>query len=112
MSPSMQLVITAADLKEFALSVANEVMSAGINNKEDDLLAEYYFKDGITDLERYQLERSYEELEKEDNRNESKDEKLSEKESHTDDPEMSEAAKRLSQFPDETGLDKVLTSMY
>ena len=38
MSPSMQLVITAADLKEFALSVANEVMSAGINNKEDDTL--------------------------------------------------------------------------
>ena len=38
MSPSMQLVITAADLKEFALSVANEVKSAGINNKEDDTL--------------------------------------------------------------------------
>ena len=83
-----------------------------VNNKGDDLLAEYYFKDGITDLERYQLERSYEELEKEDNRNESKDEELSEKESQTNDPEMSEAAKRLSQFPDETGLDKVLTSMW
>ena len=38
MSPSMQLVITAANLKEFALSVANEVKSAGINNKEDDTL--------------------------------------------------------------------------
>ena len=38
MSPSMQLVITAADLKEFALSVANEVMNSSGNSKEDDTL--------------------------------------------------------------------------
>ena len=35
-SPNMQLVITVADLKEFALSVANEVMNAGGNDRKDE----------------------------------------------------------------------------
>ena len=37
-SPNMQLVITAADLKEFALSVANEVRNSDDNSKEDETL--------------------------------------------------------------------------
>lgn len=83
-------------------------------NKEDDLLAEYYFKDGISDLERLQLERSFAELEKEEA--ESAGHKASQGASAAanDTPqeeEMSEAAKRLSEFPEESGIDKVLTSI-
>lgn len=37
-SPNMQLVITAADLMEFAMSIANEVKNEIGNNKEDDTL--------------------------------------------------------------------------
>lgn len=37
-SPNMQLVITAADLMEFGMSIANEVKNEIGNNKEDDTL--------------------------------------------------------------------------
>lgn len=37
-SPNMQLVITAADLMEFAMSIANEVKNGIGNNKGDDTL--------------------------------------------------------------------------
>ncbi len=81
-----------------------------VRNKEDDLLAEYYFKDGITDLERYQLDRSYANLEKEDDRSASGD---GQKGSREEDGEgLSESARRLSEFPEEKGLDKVLTSLW
>jgi hypothetical protein len=36
MSPGMQLVVTAADLKEFALSVASEVINAGNGRREEE----------------------------------------------------------------------------
>ena len=38
LSPNMQLVITAADLMEFAVSIANEVKNEIGNNKGDDTL--------------------------------------------------------------------------
>ena len=38
LSPNMQLVITAADLMEFAMSIANEVKNEIGNNKGDDTL--------------------------------------------------------------------------
>ena len=97
-----------------------------INNKDDDLLAEYYFKDGITDLENHRIADSFARLEQ----NESadgphKNEKIqSRKDAHTDssanesqssdagDEKMSEAAKRLSEFPEEKGFDRFLTSMW
>ena len=100
-----------------------------INNKDDDLLAEYYFKDGITDLEKYQLASSYARLEQDEDGNNktgsqyvSRRQSLEEKQSaksedssaQTDDEKemMSEAAKRLSEFPEEKGFDKLLTSMW
>ena len=92
-----------------------------VNNKEDDLLAEYYFKDGITDLERYQLAQSFQKLDQEIAQNDRKKESQNSAADHSantssdadnDDSEMSEAAKRLSEFPEEKGLDKILTSMW
>ena len=83
-------------------------------NKEDDLLAEYYFKDGISDLERLQLERSFAELEKEEAQSAKRQADRTADNAVSDAPqeeEMSEAAKRLSQFPEESGIDKVLTSI-
>lgn len=84
-------------------------------NKEDDLLAEYYFKDGISDLERLQLERSFAELEKEEAEGAGhKAFQGGTSAAANDTPqeqEMSEAAKRLSEFPEESGIDKVLTSI-
>ena len=38
MSPNMQLVVTAADLKEFALSLIEEVKCASESNREDETL--------------------------------------------------------------------------
>ena len=86
-----------------------------MNNKEDDLLAEYYFKDGITDLEKYQLARSYERLEKRENNSASREASDPEAEEKTPDElteEMSDAARRLSQFPEEKGVDRFLTSLW
>lgn len=92
-----------------------------VNNKEDDLLAEYYFKDGITDLERYQLAQSFQKLDQEIAQNDRKNESQNSAADHSantlsdadnGDSEMSEAAKRLSEFPEEKGLDKILTSIW
>ena len=106
-----------------------------INNKEDDLLAEYYFKDGISDLERYRLAQSYASLEKDKREMDQKSApspevtqsghsgdavemrtassvKEAESIGSEDSKEMSEAAKRLNNFPEEEGLDKVITSMW
>ena len=90
-----------------------------INNKEDDLLAEYYFKDGITDLERQQLAQSFERLENEDQDSRTKDDSVSaggmsdnSVNGEKNDGEMSEAAKRLNVFPEETSMDKFLTTMW
>ena len=106
-----------------------------INNKEDDLLAEYYFKDGISDLERYRLAQSYASLEKDKRETDQKSAaspevtqsghsgdavemrtassvKEAESIGSEDSKEMSEAAKRLNNFPEEEGLDKVITSMW
>lgn len=92
-----------------------------VNNKEDDLLAEYYFKDGISDLERYQLAQSYQKVEKESvdgssdagsGREENAASVGGTDATETDGEELSEAAKRLSEFPEETGIDKFLTSMW
>ena len=79
-----------------------------VRNKEDDLLAEYYFSGGMSYLERYQQAR--ETLRKE----------ASDKAAAQDDAsqtsggeeEMSEAARRLNTFPDESGLDKLLTVFF
>ncbi len=112
-----------------------------INNKEDDLLAEYYFKDGISDLERVRLAQSYADLERReaDSRSESNVGELpGTRQSKPDqlpsaversasqmsvgsdgtdsqnggEQEMSEAAKRLSQFPEEKGLDKLVSDIW
>ena len=112
-----------------------------INNKEDDLLAEYYFKDGISDLERVRLAQSYADLERResdphsarnvddfsDPRHPQSERRLSDRtgvpspvregNDGTDsrnggEQEMSEAAKRLSQFPEEKGLDKLVSDIW
>lgn len=118
-----------------------------INHKEDDLLAEYYFKDGISDLERYRLAQSYERLEQESGR--AYDDYHSSRSGYADgygrygsgragrysgtgefrsagdrggaeepqpseqpEEEMSDAAKRLNNFSDETGVDKILNTIW
>ena len=102
-------------------------------NKEDDLLAAYYFKDGISDLERYQLRSSYAELERAGQAEDAKAARPSAQEKtppvssealsplnegekpsaqESSETEMSEAARRLSNFPEESGVDKVLTSLF
>ena len=85
-----------------------------VSNKDDDLLAEYYFKDGISDLESYQLAESYRKLEEASGNSSdgSVEEHSGEKDSGSEAEEMSEAAKRLSQFPEEKGFDRFLTSMW
>ena len=80
-----------------------------IMNKEDDLLAEYYFKDGITDLERYQLARSYENLEQESGGDGAGQGGQA---GGGGEEGMSDAAKRLSEFPEETGVDRILTLLW
>ena len=98
----------------------HEVISAQIrhmvSNKADDLLADYYFDDGISDLERYQLDQSYEKLNDLNNTQSAETKKTAEEENPTTDsaeqaqpPQMSEAAKRLSIFPEEKGADKLFT---
>lgn len=103
---------------EDAAERRHQVISAKIrhmvSNKQDDLLADYYFDDGISDLETYQLEQSFK----------AEDEKGVDSESsaeaqHVDvkveisdeSEEMSEAAKRLSEFPEEKGADRFLTQL-
>ena len=95
-----------------------------INNKEDDLLAEYYFKDGISDLERYRLARSYAMLDQDGSMEDGNGipeesetpgfdvrEKSSDK--GEEQPEqMSDSARRLNTFPEEQGFDRILTSMW
>lgn len=83
-----------------------------IANKQDDMLAEYYFKDGITDLERYQLAQGYARLEEEEKENGAHGGENSGEGDADGQEQMSEAARRLSQFPEEKGLDKVLTTMW
>ena len=85
-------------------------------NKEDDLLAEYYFKDGISDLEKYQAAKRAQKLQQAASADEppARDESAAPAESTESDAlppeeEMSEAARRLNTFPDESGLDKVFT---
>lgn len=84
-----------------------------VSNKADDLLADYYFDDGISDLERYQLDQSYAKLD--NNESEENHKAAEEQASPTDSakqatpPQMSEAAKRLSMFPEEKGADKLFT---
>lgn len=103
-----------ADVRHRAISA--EIRSM-VKNKEDDLLAEYYFKDGISDLERYQYAKRMADLKNAASQAESDQ---SETEAETPVPaedtpaeppeeEMSEAARRLNTFPEESGLDKVLT---
>lgn len=84
-----------------------------VSNKADDLLADYYFDDGISDLERYQLDQSYAKLD--NNESEENPKAAEEQASPTDSakqatpPQMSEAAKRLSMFLEEKGADKLFT---
>lgn len=95
-------------------SISAEIRSM-VRNKEDDLLAEYYFRDGISDLERYRpISRGAES--RKPTSSSSTDAAHSDKPDQTDEvpPEeqMSEAAKRLNTFPEESGLDKVLTFLF
>lgn len=80
-----------------------------VRNKEDDLLAEYYFSGGMSYLERYQQAR-------ETLRKEASDKAAAEQENTSQtsggEEEMSEAARRLNTFPDESGLDKLLTVFF
>ncbi len=84
-----------------------------VSNKDDDLLADYYFDDGISDLERYQLDQSYAKLEQSENPdNAQAAAEISQTEiqvAESQPPQMSESAKRLSQFPEEEGADKIFT---
>lgn len=95
-----------ADVKHRSISA--EIRSM-VKNKEDDLLAEYYFKDGISDLERYQLAKSFEESEKAENVTKSDDGGEQESSGNVPEEEMSEAARRLNTFPEDSGIDKALT---
>lgn len=108
---------------EDAAERRHQVISAKIrymvSNKQDDLLADYYFDDGISDLETYQLEQSFKAQEEKtaDVGN------FAEKspvvpQAETDDTsaleqneQMSESAKRLNEFPEEKGADKFLTQL-
>lgn len=88
-----------------------------VSNKADDLLADYYFDDGISDLERYQLDKSFEKLEQTENAENSRateveilqSEENAEDSPEDTEPQMSESAKRLSNFPEEQGADKIFT---
>lgn len=89
-----------------------------VKNKEDDLLAEYYFKDGISDLEKYEAAKRAQELQNaappaEDDRAEASESAPNTESAENDAPppeeEMSEEARRLNTFPEESGIDKVLT---
>lgn len=107
-----------ADVKHRIISTQIRQM---VNNKEDDLLAEYYFADGISDLERYQLEQSYAEIEKKERELKRLDKSDSEHNSvevvesadvgneEESAKELSDSARRLSMFPEESGMDKILT---
>lgn len=106
-----------ADEKHRVISAKIRYM---MSNKDDDLLADYYFDDGISDLERYQLARSYAKLEESGTveNSETAEVEISQSESIADgkaaqdtQPQMSEAAKRLSEFPEEEGADKIFTSI-
>ena len=92
-----------------------------INNKDDDLLAEYYFKDGITDLEKNQLSDSFARLEQRENSGKRENPEAEGSQSarskivaQTEDAaeSMSESAKRLSEFPEEKGFDKFVTTLW
>lgn len=88
-----------------------------VRNKEDDLLAAYYFEDGISDLERLRPEADA--FDRRRNESPRLPELLRQPETpvqtaqpdETAQPEeeMSEAARRLNTFPDESGLDKAVT---
>ena len=88
-----------------------------VKNREDDLLAEYYFKDGISDLDKYQAAlRAQEQQAMEDKFSESAESvepsaksEAPESDSPPPEEEMSEEARRLNTFPEESGVDKVLT---
>lgn len=112
---------------EDAAERRHQVISAKIrymvSNKQDDLLADYYFDDGISDLERYQLEQSFKAQEKEivnavsvnvdvetDEREKSDSGEISSDDAEQAEP-MSDAAKRLNEFPEEKGADKLLTHL-
>lgn len=99
---------TEADIRHRAISA--EIRSM-VKNKEDDLLAEYYFKDGISDLERYQLAKSFAESTQEQAKADAPpaDDPDEAQADAPQEEEMSEAARRLNTFPEESGVDKVLT---
>ncbi len=88
-----------------------------ISNKADDLLADYYFDDGISDLEKYQLEQSFADIDKAENTYDTAtgageippSQENVETSSEGEETQMSAAAQRLSNFPEETGADKFLT---
>ena len=86
-----------------------------VSNKQDDLLAEYYFRDGISDLERYQLDQSYAMLETESRNVRPEVSAVAEQrndDNNDDNEKMSDSAKRLSNFPEETGVDRIVTLMW
>ncbi len=108
---------TEAEIKHRGISAEIRRM---VKNKDDDLLAEYYFKDGISDLEKYQIAKSFQDSERtESNLGPKEDDKAEQKEPSPQEvmpdgeapkeEEMSEAARRLSTFPEESGIDKALT---
>ena len=108
---------TEAEIKHRGISAEIRRM---VKNKDDDLLAEYYFKDGISDLEKYQIAKSFRDSERaESDLGPQEDDKAEQKEPSPQEvmpddeapkeEEMSEAARRLSTFPEESGIDKALT---
>lgn len=106
---------TSADIRHRTISAQIRRM---VSNKDDDLLAEYYFADGISDLERYQLQQSFADLEKK-NQYAEKAEDINSASEVNDGEEikeesqeaLSESARRLNMFPEESGVDKLLTQI-
>lgn len=80
------------------------------NNKDDDLLAEYYFKDGISDLERYKLHQSYSKLDapNEEKIDSSKIDYSAEYLAERIGSDSDNSSKERK-FPEESGLEKILT---
>lgn len=88
--------------------IAAEIRSM-VKHKEDDLLAEYYFQDGISDLEKHELAKRHDTQARREALPE--EEAKASPEKDAEEP-MSEAARRLNTFPEESGLDKILTFFF
>ena len=80
-----------------------------VRNKEDDLLAAYYFEDGISDLERLRPEADAFDRRRNRVPELSDPPERTEPSAQPEEEEMSEAARRLNTFPEESGLDKAIT---